>query len=1040
MPDLQKKTSKLIILYSTVPLVLSLLAVLNWLLRSYTPLSGIPFLLRIAPTTALSIWLIALLNISRSLRAESRNKRDGYILGIISVYALSVIAAYFLDFMHHPEALMAQRDISMGGSMIGAMTPLTAFEIILFCVSYYFLYAPGALSKAARRVALYASVLGFFISLAAFFAHASGARMILAINTVPMSLPTSFAMLIVSLSFLEKAGYGILHLQRFISGLTMEDVGKSINQLNFIIFAFLTLAISFTAIFVVNMENKACKMDLREQLLQGLETRTGALSSWINQRYDLVGSVLDNSELPQGMKAVLNGDISSQPAIYSLTWMHIVYQQNPDSRIALFDPDHDHIRSAPPNPDISRTELMQARRILMSRPGPYVQDMISPNPVPDSHHQVERLRFWTALEPGGKGPLMMLELDPGAQIAQMLGGSIDISGDHYFALIATKPQGMQFISKIPLADNSALQSKFRDLKSSSLDHITKLSKSNSVLEAYDHRGRHTMTAFKQVEHLPWILASNVDMEQIHSNMFLKAWLLFSLSLAALFGTAMLMNYSSRKRIHLDDQEVLKQWRATFDAVPNVIWLLDEQYRIIRSNRAVFDILGYTAEDVVGRHCQDIIPAAIHYLDAVDQSGTISIDVQYRGRWLSVTGAPLVNDAGEMRGYVHVLSDITSEKNSMEVLRAGEERFRAIFDQAPIGMAITSPDRRYTRSNASYQNMLGYTEAEMLSISVDDVTHPDYIQMDKDGVTALMKGEISQYRAEKKFIRKDGTELWGLVTVALAHDPSSGSPFLLGMVENIQDRVHAMQELYRAKEMAVMSEKMKSGFMQNITHEFRTPLNGIMGFSDVLLQGNLSSDEVKEYAGYIKTSGKRMLQLIANIMDFAKIDSGQEAVNMQPFVINQLMNKILDLYRNKAFNKGLELNCAIPECLKDCIIVSDESKLLQILAKLMDNALDFTLKGYVEFSCDLMGNSLILRVKDSGVGISPINQTKIFESFYQADMSITRKHEGVGLGLPICKGLGKLLGGDIYLVSDPDKGSEFSLIVPVEILDNGHLEP
>ncbi|MBP7117789.1 MAG: PAS domain S-box protein [Candidatus Cloacimonetes bacterium] len=1034
MPDLQIKTSKLIILYSTVPLVLSFLAVLNWLFRSYTPLSGIPFFLKIAPTTAVSIWLIALLNISRSLKAERRGKRDVYILGIIFAYALSVIAAYLLDFMHHPEALMAQRESSMGGSMIGAMSPLTAFVFLLFCVSYFFLYAPGVPSRVARRVAFYASILGFVISLATFFSHASGARMILAISAVPMSLSTSFAMLVISLSFLEKAGYGIIHLQRFVSGLTMEDAGKSINQLNFIIFAFLVLALAFTAIFVVNMGNKAYKMDLREQLLQGLEARAGALNSWINQRYDLVGSVVDNSELPRGMKAVLNNDLSGQSAMYSMTWMHIVFQQNTDSRIALFDPDQNLESSAPPNPGISRDELMLARRILMSRPGPYVQDKINPNPEPDGYHQVDRLRFWTALEPGGRGPLMMLELRPDAQIAKLLGDSANIRGKLYFALIAAHPSGMHFIGRIPGGDNSALREKFLDLMSSQLERITKLSKNNSVLEAYDHRGRQTMTAFKQVEHLPWILASIVDMEQIHSNMLLRAWLLFSLSLAALFGAAMLMNYSSRKRIHLDDKEVLKQWRATFDAVPNAIWLLDDQYRIIRSNRAVFDILGYTAEDVVGKHCQDIIPAAIHYLDAVDQSGTISIDVQYRGRWLSVTGAPLVNEADERHGYVHVLSDVTSEKNSIEVLKAGEERFRAIFDQAPIGMAITSPDRRYTRSNASYQNMLGYTETELLQVSVDDVTHPDYIQMDRDGVTALMKGKISQYRAEKKFIRKDGSELWGLVTVILAHDPYSGSPFMLGMVENIHDRVHAMQELYRAKEMAVMSEKMKSGFMQNISHEFRTPLNGIMGFSDVLLQGNLDSEEVKEYAGYIKSSGKRMLQLIANIMDFAKIDSGQEAINTQPFVISQLMNKILDLYRNKAFNKGLELICSIPEHLKDSIIISDEGKLLQILVKLMDNALDFTLKGFVEFACDLNGNILILKVKDSGVGISPIYQAKIFDSFYQADMSITREHEGVGLGLPICKGLARLLGGDISLISDIDKGSQFILSVPIEFLD------
>jgi len=320
------------------------------------------------------------------------------------------------------------------------------------------------------------------------------------------------------------------------------------------------------------------------------------------------------------------------------------------------------------------------------------------------------------------------------------------------------------------------------------------------------------------------------------------------------------------------------------------------------------------------------------------------------------------------------------------------------------------------------------------MTVMDVTHPYFLDQDKQGITKLLSSETPVFECEKKFICKDGSEIWALITVVKFWDEERGEEVMLAMAQNIQDRVLAMQELYRAKERAVLSERLKSSFMQNMSHEFRTPMNGIMGFSQLLMQGVQDQNDVKEFGQYINRSGKRMLQLIDNILDFAKIDSGQEAVQKEAFNVDHMLNKILDLYRSTAFSKGLELNYVIPDNLKNTMVHTDEQKLLQILAKLMDNAIDFTSKGKVEITADIKEGSLILNVKDTGCGISKANLSIIFDSFYQADMSYTRAHEGVGLGLPICRGLARLLDGDITLVSEPGIGSEFSIVVPVSLVE------
>lgn len=1031
MNDYEARINKLIAYFSAVPLLLYLLAIINWGLRALNPQMGILFFLRIAPTTALSGFLLSTIVFIRTVRRQSRALVDSLLIGIV-VYCLTVIGAYFVDYAGHPDTLFTEMTNAPDGSLMGAMSALTALLFVLLTIVFFIAFAEQKPTRMGRVVCFVFSISAFTISLIMLYSSVSGVRMIAFMNSVPMSQTTAISLIILSLAFLEKIDRGILHLLRFLSGLSRDDSRGRLNQMNVTVFTALVLVVSLAAIIYLRMESRTFKMSMREQVLLTLDAKTHELEDWLDQRFKMVQEVRNNTDLQRGMQVILQGDTQSHSAIYALTWMHIVFQQNPGCLIALFDPENDITRSAPPHPQISKTEQLYARKMLKDLTTPFVEASLDPDPGEKGNNTVEYLRYWTSLQKNGEGPLLLLQLRPSSYLEELTSSPVYATQLTSTVILAQDKRGYHFLTQLRENVSASMREKIRRLMSSNMYRARSVYDSKLVFESYDYRGRLALTAVSEVKYLPWLIVQSIDLEELNSSMLGKSWLIFALNIMLLFGAAMFMNYSSRQKMYRDNLQVSNQWRATFDAVPDVIWLLDENLVVRRTNQAVQNILGLDPQSVIGKSCTELIPedTAFHSNDAVqDHYSTV---VNHQGRWLSISSTPLMDSGQDLQGSVYVVGDITSQRQNLEMLQSSEERFRAIFDRSPIGIALTDAKRQFLRVNASFTKFLGYSEEELRLLTIKEVTHPDFVGLDQDLHDGVLRGDIPHYQREKKFIRKDGTEIWGMVTVVRILDTLNDNIYLMGMIENIQDRVLAMQELYRAKERAVMSEKLKSSFMQNMSHEFRTPMNGIMGFSQLLIQAEQSPESVREFAGYIQSSGRRMMQLIGNILDFAKIDSGQEAVNIAAFGLNQLMHKIFDLYKAPAFAKDLELSCVVPNELTDVEILSDEHKLMQIMAKAMDNAINFTTSGMVELSCQINHNILILKVKDTGLGIAPQDQSRIFDSFFQADMSITRPHDGAGLGLPICKGLAKLLGGDISIVSELGRGTEFILTVPIKI--------
>jgi signal transduction histidine kinase/CheY-like chemotaxis protein len=244
------------------------------------------------------------------------------------------------------------------------------------------------------------------------------------------------------------------------------------------------------------------------------------------------------------------------------------------------------------------------------------------------------------------------------------------------------------------------------------------------------------------------------------------------------------------------------------------------------------------------------------------------------------------------------------------------------------------------------------------------------------------------------------------------------------------RIHLKtEELRIAKEKAEESDRLKTNFIQNISHEIRTPMNGIIGFSELLMNGNLTAEEQKEYAKIISNNSKDLIVSIDNILEIAKLHTEIISIRPEEIDLDVLFQNINKKYNQKASEKNIRLIIEKMIDEKNTLILIDKPKLFKILINLVDNAIKFTDQGSVIIKYEIVGDNVIITIKDSGIGIKTKDQGNIFNSFSQSEKEISKNYGGLGLGLSIAKKNADLIGGTITFITKENQGSTFTLKIP-----------
>lgn len=370
------------------------------------------------------------------------------------------------------------------------------------------------------------------------------------------------------------------------------------------------------------------------------------------------------------------------------------------------------------------------------------------------------------------------------------------------------------------------------------------------------------------------------------------------------------------------------------------------------------------------------------------------------------------------------ADITDRKHAEEQLR----KLSRAADQSINAVIITNTKGVIEYANPAVTELTGFTNEELLGINLWPFCSRNEPNNNCDEIwNTINKGNV--WKGEISNIRKNGEHYWESAIYSPIFNEQGKILNFLAIKKDVTRDKQLAEELVQAKEKAEESDRLKSAFLANISHEIRTPMNGIMGFAELLRQPDLSSEQIHEYIQIIEKSGQRMLNLINDITDIARIEAGQMKFVIRESNINEIVKEIYKFFLPEAERKGLDISFITTLSTEEAVFKTDRDKLYATLSNLIKNSLKFTFKGSIDFGYHKKGELLEFFVKDTGIGIASEKQASVFERFIQADMSNTRSSEGIGLGLSISKAYIEMLGGKIWMESEEGKGSTFYFTIP-----------
>jgi two-component system cell cycle sensor histidine kinase/response regulator CckA len=525
----------------------------------------------------------------------------------------------------------------------------------------------------------------------------------------------------------------------------------------------------------------------------------------------------------------------------------------------------------------------------------------------------------------------------------------------------------------------------------------------------------------------------------------RLFLLFSLVTIAMSvyfylsfkASSVLKEEKKRRALEAVLRESEKRFRIMFELSPAGIILIDEKGTIIEVNSSFCETLGYSRHELLSNNIRlftssDKEEGIRNNIDEILSGKTLKHEVTNYKK----DGSTCIIELYETKillpdgnqGIMSVSYDVTEKKRSQEKMLTLSRALESIGE----AVSITDMHNNILFVNRAFCKIYGYYQEELIG---KDVSMVRSIKSGKLGDKILSETVLGGWSGELINIRKDGSEFPIQLSTSCITDENNDPVAFIGIAVDITDRNKAQLEMLSAKEKAEESDRLKTAFLANMSHELRTPLNAIIGFSSLMVDTSQDAETISN-SKIISESGHHLLSLVEDILDTSMIEIGQVKINIEKVRIASILSEVKNIIEGDKLKESkteIELILDIDEKCVELYLNTDTRKLKQVLINLLKNSLKFTENGYIKFGFSKIIESdaefIRFYISDTGIGIDKKYHDVIFNIFRQIDDTHTRKFGGTGIGLSVAKKTVELLGGRIWVESEPGHGSTFYFTIP-----------
>ncbi|MCK9211235.1 MAG: PAS domain S-box protein [Ignavibacteriaceae bacterium] len=1025
-----QKPTMLVELFGLLAACIGLFAMLGWIL-------GIQFLtnfgsgmIPMAPSTAL---LFVLLGAAIFLHTHYPQKKIVYNIGI-TVSVASILASLLLFFFSftNPYPKIEHLGFSItdtfGNVPIGHMSPLTAVCFVLTGSSL--LLALLANAKPKRTLASFwlASLL-IIVSVILLSEYLFETPLLYGSNIIPPALTTSLAFLFLGIALIIFTAVQYGWYSRIIEVLNMRT--SVVLVLVFVILSVGILTIGY--FYFQNYQNQYRKENER-QLSLVADMKVSELVRWRHERIIDGSFFYRNYEFSNIVKRYFNNpnDLNAKNQIESLMW-HVYDTGEYD---ALFLSDKKYVKKIVVSKgQESTTSFLSQKSIDSVNTGKVILEDFYYNDKLKKVYLKVLVPIFQEKDDSNIIGIVELRINPEEYLYPYIQKWPTLSKTAETLLLRRDGNnvlflnGLRFQKNTPLALRSPLTNKKMPAVQAALGY-------EGMMEGIDYRGIPVLAAIRTIPGSPWSLVARMDIAEIYEPLKEKLWETILLICALLISAGAVIGFmlrNQRIRFYREKHEAAEKlitselrYRRLFESAKDGVLILDAETGVIVDvNPFLIEMLGYSHEQFLGKTLWEI-----GFFKDVGTNRDNFLELQQK-EYIRYEDLPLKTVDGHQINVEFVsnvylvdhkkviqcnIRDITKRKQAEEDLKESENRFRAIFEQAAVGVALLNTKTgQFVRINQKYCDFVGYAMQEMLQKSFLDITFDQDVQTNIDEITQFIEADNREFSYEKRYVHKNGNILWGNLTISPLWK-SGEKPetyYHIAIVEDITQRKREELIIQQQNNQLQELNATKDKFLSIIAHDLKSPFQGFLGLTEAMAEGgdDFSKEEMAVFSKEMNKNANNLFKLLQNLLEWAQMQNGTIDFNPEEISLSEIISQNIDLINKRSEQKGIDI---IFDVTKNQKVFADEAMLNSVLRNLLSNAVKFTSKGgRVIININETENELIeISIKDSGIGISEEIRKKLFMIGEKVRREGTEGEKSTGLGLLLCKEFVEKNGGKI----------------------------